>query len=198
MSGLAAPLCGQAPLAREEGTKHSLTFVREHSPVPSTKVLVLDRPLLARLGVLADGLHREIVLCILGHTIGDSTRARDFVMPSLRSSLPVSVAFDDCPDDTVALWHNHPWRVETDDGYKRPAVRPRRPPIDGPAALCKLSTRDVQMAVVLDYPFSIVAVDRDTWCWWSVSQVKQLAQTGHVPAQPIRGQTSTPRTRRPY
>ena len=131
---------------------------------PST--LVLTPPLVAKLGTLADGLHKEIVLCLVGIITGEVGRATDFVMPTPHESAPRAGSFDACPGESLAVWHNHPLPelVEGLGDSARPQVRARpRAPAEA-RELCRLSGSDIGTLAAQGRPFAVVSVDRNTWC----------------------------------
>jgi hypothetical protein len=142
--------------------------------------LVIDSGLLARLGVLAAGLHNEIVLCLSGSIDGASARATDFVMPDPKASQAERAAFGPCPAESVAIWHNHP--------LEQPPTLPRGDPALRPRDLCALSDTDIQTAARVGPPFIVIAVDADTWCWWSRDQVRNLAAANALHGAPVAGQ----------
>lgn len=140
--------------------------------------LVIEPHLLTKLQLLADGLHTEIVLCLHGTTEGDTIRANDFSMPEPRFSASNSSAALPCPPETLAVWHNHPW-VELRALKEAPhTLQMRRVPAYQPLDLCILSEQDIQTATRVEYPFVVVAVDAETWCWWTLEQVQQFARDG--------------------
>lgn len=151
-----------------------------HQPVaPPPARLVLEPGLLARLQTLAAGLQREIVLCLTGTQYGDSTVADGFTMPDPGLSASDRATFGPCPKAAVAIWHNHPREYRGVD----PNVSAR--------ALCALSETDIGSVTRSEQPFVVVAVDRDTWCWWSREQVRNLAASNALRGDPILGQIST-------
>lgn len=142
--------------------------------------LVVDAALLSRLLTLADGLHNEIVLCLRGAVRGDTAYATGFEMPRPRESTPMRSSFDPCPAGTLASWHNHP-----------PTMRSARlaaPPADAhdkrARRLCVLSKIDIATADRLEYPFAVVAVDGETWCWWTLDEVRRFAADSVAPGPP--------------
>jgi hypothetical protein len=154
--------------------------------------LLLDSGLLARLRTLAGALRSEIVLCLTGTVSGDSVVATGFVMPEPYSSRPDGAAFGPCPSGSVAIWHNHP--VDDPPGTARGADpsyrRPRGDSVSSAREYCALSQTDIRTVARDGYPFAIVAVDSDTWCWWSREQVLALAQRGAGRGDPVFGQIS--------
>ena len=157
---------------------------------PST--LVMTPPLVAKLNTLADGLHKEIVLCLFGIVTGEVGRATDFAMPTPHESAPRSGSFDACPGESLAVWHNHPLTelVKGVGDSARPQVRARpRQPAEA-RELCRLSGSDIGTLAAQGRPFAVVAVDRNTWCWWSLAQVRQLARLKRSLGYPIPGQDS--------
>lgn len=77
-------------------------------PVQRPSELVIEADVQARLDVLATGLHREIVLCLLGEVRGGTARADEVFMPVPHASTATEVVTGPCPRGTVATWHNHP------------------------------------------------------------------------------------------
>jgi len=157
--------------------------------------LFVDPILLGKLQTLADGLNKEIVLCLTGNVTDGVGHATDFVMPSVHTSTPTSSSVDACPDQTVAVWHNHTLigtalaRLARD--WNGTSGQPRAPGLA--AALCRLSERDIATLVNSDYPFSVISVDRDTWCWWTRPQVVEFARANELTGHPIAGQIRTQR-----
>jgi len=145
-------------------------------PTPSR--LELEPDLLARVQTLAEGLHQEVVLCLVGHVRGDVAVVSDFVMPVPRLSTPTRSSFDRCPRKTLASWHNHPLRGGPGaavTGFAS-ASRARR--------LCVLSETDIHTAERLRHPFVVVSVDAATWCWWTLAEVDRFAEQSIAPAPP--------------
>ena len=138
-----------------------------HAEVSQPTMLSVHPDLLTRLHVLADGLHKEIVLCLHGEVIGDTVRLTRLTMPDPRRSDTGSASFGPCPPDTLAAWHNHP--------IPPPGFRvPRAVTEEGAAGLCRLSETDVHTAVRTGHPFSVVSVDASTLCWWTLQEVRGL------------------------
>ncbi len=157
--------------------------------------LFIDPPLLGKLQTLADGLNNEIVLCLTGSVSEGVGRATDFVMPAVHISTPTSSSVDACPDQTVAVWHNH---TLLGTALARMArswnTIGQRPRASGLAAeLCRLSERDIATLVGSAYPFSVVSVDQNTWCWWTYEQVAEFARANELTGHPIEGQIRTRR-----
>ena len=156
---------------------------------PSPK-LVLDPGLLVRLQTLAAGLHNEIVLCLTGTTREGTAIATGFSMPDPRLSASDHATFGPCPKETVAIWHNHP--LENRSGAMSDGAagfaRPRGDPNMTPRELCALSNTDIRTAAANDQPFIVVSVDRETWCWWSRDQVRNLAASNALRGDPMPGQ----------
>src|SRR3989449_9407048 len=159
--------------------------------------LVLDSGLLVRLQTLAAGLHNEIVLCLTGTTTGDTAVATGFTMPDPQLSASDHATFGPCPKETVAIWHNHPLenRSGTHSADAPGFARPRGDPNMTPRELCALSETDIRTAATSDSPFIVVAVDRDTWCWWSREQVRNLAARNALRGDPVPGQSESRPTR---
>lgn len=139
--------------------------------------LVVEPALLSRLQTLAEGLHREIVLCLQGDVRGSRATASDFVMPVPRLSTPTRSSFDRCPTGTLASWHNHP-RTLVDGAATFATSR------EGSRRLCVLSETDIHTAERLRHPFVVVAVDARTWCWWGLEEVDRFAARAISPAPP--------------
>lgn len=143
--------------------------------------LVVEPALLAKLQTLSDGLHKEIVLCLVGRTRGDTAIASAFTMPAPRLSTATRSSFDACPGGTLASWHNHP-RTPPPAG-----ARAARSGWEGGRTsrwLCVLSDTDIRTARRLGHPFIVVSVDATTWCWWSLPEVEQFARQAISPAPP--------------
>ena len=169
-----------------------------HEPEPPTR-LVIERPLLSKLQTLAAGLHVELVLCLQGVPVGNDMRLTHFSMPEPRVATGDRSSFLPCPDNTAAVWHNHPI---PDPSTYPDWRRPRGEPVH-PRELCALSKSDIRTTARLGYPFIVVSVDAETWCWWTRDQVTRLARHGSTLGRPIAGQVSwvesDPRlTRRPF
>ena len=155
--------------------------------------LFLDPVLLGKLQTLADGLTKEIVLCLTGSAVDGVGHATDFVMPSVHVSTPTSSSVDACPDQTVAVWHNH---TIVGSALARMArnwngIGQQRQVAGLAADLCRLSEQDITTLVDSEYPFSVISVDRDTWCWWSRQQVVEFARADALTGHPIEGQIRT-------
>jgi hypothetical protein len=151
--------------------------------------LVLDSSLHARLGVLAAGLRTEVVLCLTGSTDGQTTVATGFLMPEPKASSAEQATFGSCPATSVAIWHNHPLEGL---GGGDPNANPRD--------LCALSEIDIRTAAQTAVPFTVIAVDAHTWCWWTHDQVRKLAAQHALRGDPIPGQIEslTPAGTPPY
>ncbi len=52
------------------------------------------------------------------------------------------------------------------------------------------SNSDMQTTTRLGYPFIVVSVDAETWCWWTRDQVKRFVRQGSTLGRPIAGQVS--------
>ena len=156
------------------------------SPPDPDRTLVVAPGLVARLQLLAGGLKTEIVLCLTGRSDGAVWVAEDFFMPRPLESAPNRARFETCPSDAVAVWHNHlpPGGIDPVDGIRGPrsskAVEPR--------TQCALSRVDLESADRLGTPFFVVSVDSETWCWWSLSQVRQFLTLGLSPGPAPPGQ----------
>lgn len=125
----------------------------------------------ARLQVLADALHKEIVLCLHGEVYGDTALLTRLTMPDPRRSDTARARFGPCPADALAAWHNHP---EPPPGI--PAARPVTE--RGAANLCRLSETDIRTASRAGHPFAVVSVNASTLCWWTLQEVRDLARRG--------------------
>lgn len=157
----------------------ALALYRSQRPPPTE--LVLELPLLTRIQTLAEGLHREVVLCLTGRVRGNTAIADGFEMPTPRLSTPTRSSFDPCPKGTLASWHNHPplagpAGVADGSPFGSVAARARR--------LCVLSQTDIQTAARLRHPFVVVSVDARTWCWWRLSEVDRFAEQAIAPGPP--------------
>ena len=156
-------------------------------PVPK---LVLDSSLHARLGVLAAGLRTEVVLCLTGSSDGPTTVATGFLMPEPKASSAEQATFGSCPATSVAIWHNHPLE----------ALREGGDPNANPRDLCALSETDIRTAAQTAVPFVVIAVDANTWCWWSHDQIHKLDAQHVLRGDPVSGQIQslTPAGTPPY
>lgn len=174
----------------------SILALATPGPTPPIR-LVLDPALLVRLQTLAAGLQSEIVLCLSGTMHGATAVATGFTMPDPQLSASDHATFGPCPKEAVAIWHNHPLeqRVsaarETAPGY----ARPRGDPNTTPRELCALSETDIRTASRSIQPFVVIAVDGDTWCWWSREQVRKLAARNALRGDPAPGQIESRATR---
>jgi hypothetical protein len=135
---------------------------------------------------LADGLSAEVILCLQGSEADAVALATDFFVPVSRNSTPTSASVTGCPEQTIAVWHNHllPRRDVSGSDRPRRFVQPPRRPLD----LCRLSKQDITTVADSRYPFAVLSVDRDTWCWWSREQVRDLQLAGRYPGYPVAGQ----------
>jgi hypothetical protein len=140
--------------------------------------LVLDSSLYARLGLLAAGLRTEVVLCLTGSSDGPTTVATGFLMPEPKVSNAEQATFSSCPTTSVAMWHNHPLE----------ALTPGGDPNTNPRDLCALSETDIRTAAHAAAPFVVIAVDANTWCWWSHDQVAKLDAQHALRGDPVSGQ----------
>ena len=162
-----------------------------HSPATGDQArLFVDPVLLGKLQTLADGLGKEIVLCLTGSVTDGLGHATDFVMPAVHASTPTSSSVDACPEETVAVWHNHSLVGTALARMARTwsTVSERSSTAGLAAQLCRLSERDIATLVESDYPFAVISVDRTTWCWWNRDQVVQFARAGKLTGHPIEGQ----------
>jgi hypothetical protein len=148
--------------------------------------LVIAPPLLSKLQTLADGLVSEIVLCLRGSKADGFARATEFVMPVPQASTPTRSTVAKCPEDTIAVWHNHSLSSRSARGWGAPRTftEPPRRPLD----LCRLSGQDIETMARSEYSFAVISVDRDTWCWWTNEQVRVLWKAGRSPGYPLAGQ----------
>lgn len=151
--------------------------------------LSVDSSLQTKLLTLAGALHREIALCLLGDSSDDTARVGEFVMPVPRRSTASGSSFATCPPETLALWHNHPLTFEEPDTDPRPTPAIRHEPVTNPLVVCALSRDDIETIVRLGFPFAVVAVDQETWCWWTLDQVRGFQRRRLIPGPRIPGQT---------
>jgi len=114
-------------------------------------------------------------------------------MPDPQLSASDHATFGPCPEGTLAIWHNHPLenRGGTHSADAAGFARPRGDPNMTPRGLCALSETDIRTAATSDSPFIVVAVDRDTWCWWSREQVRNFATRNVLRGEPVAGQISS-------
>ena len=146
--------------------------------------LVFDPALQSKLQLLAGGLHTEVVLCLDGSVQRDTAYVAEFSMPEPRLSTFQRSRFMPCSRNTLAVWHNHPLVTFEPTSDTEPAKRPRRLRVSRPLDLCALSGKDITTAARLDHPFTVVAVDAETWCWWTRDQVRQMVRD-RAPRGPV-------------
>ena len=161
------PARSQAPLTHED----SVLLATQ-----PTRQLIIQPSLLHRLNLLADGLDREVVLCLRGTVSGDTAVVEDFVMPDLVSSMADAVAPLPCGAATLAVWHNHPW-TGPDTAFG----------IRVPADFCSLSEPDIRTVVADSIPFAVVSVGRagrPVVCWWRRVQVVINRRVKYLPRFP--------------
>jgi hypothetical protein len=170
----------------------SLLALAPSRPTPPVR-LVIDSSLLVRLQTLAAGLQNEIVLCLTGTVNGAEAVVTGFTMPAPQLSASDHATFAPCPKETVAIWHNHPLEergsaaVQDAPGYARPRGDPNMTPRD----LCALSATDIRTTSQGSHLFVVVAVDANTWCWWSREQVRNLAARNALRGDAVPGQISS-------
>ncbi len=172
--------CGVAAL--------TASAMRYRSLRPLPRDLVIELPLLTRLQTLAEGLHREVVLCLTGHVHGTTAVAADFHMPLPRLSTPTRSSFDPCPSGTLASWHNHP---PFSGAEGPPILSPFPSRAERARRLCVLSETDIHTASRLRHPFVVVAVDAKTWCWWRLGEVDRFAEQAISPGPPAPGRLTS-------
>lgn len=162
----------------------ALAIALYRSTRPPPRELVIELPLLTRIQTLAEGLHREVVLCLTGRVRGDTAMVDGFHMPTPRLSTPTRSSFEPCPPETLASWHNHP-------PLPGPGVAAAGSPFDSSEdrarRLCVLSQTDIRTATRLRHPFVVVSVDAKTWCWWRLSEVDRFAEQAIAPGPPSPG-----------
>lgn len=139
----------------------------------------------ARLEVLAAGLHREVVMCLVGTVRGTTARADELHMPVPHASTSTQVVTGPCPRGTVATWHNHPsgatssgppWRARrAGDSASNPdaASSESWAAADGPST-CQPSRRDVATAVRLRIPFLVIGDGAGNHCVHSLTRLEAL------------------------
>lgn len=152
------------------------------APDPPPTLLIIEPPLLAKLQTLAAGLRSEIALCLFGTVQGDTARLDDFHMPVPSLSTANKSLVRPCPEQTLAVWHNHP--LDGTSGYSLRGTWRSAHPARQAHRLCVLSKTDIQTSIRFEHPFVIVGVDRDTWCWWTRGEVERLAERGVWPGLP--------------
>jgi len=156
------------------------------APEPPAR-LTIERSLLGKLQTLAAGLRLEIVLCLEGAHVGDGVHLTKFFMPDPEIAADTRALAAPCPSTTAAVWHNHPL---LDEFHGPDGVRPRGEPIRKARDLCALSRSDIQTTIERGYPFVVVSVDAETWCWWTLDQVKRFGSERLPLGPPISGQVS--------
>lgn len=142
--------------------------------------LVVDSILLVRLQTIAAGLENEMVLCLTGTVKGAEAVVTGFTIPAQQVSTSDHATVAPCPRDAVAIWHNHPLEAP-------PGSDPNLTPRD----LCALSETDIRTTSQGSHYFVVVAVDANTWCWWSRDQVRNLARLNSLRGDPVPGQISS-------
>lgn len=163
-------------------------YARNASRLPTQ--LVIEPALQSKLNLLAGGLHTEVVLCLQGTVSGDTASASSFSMPEPHASTSDGSISHPCPPETLAVWHNHPW-VEVRTLQNAPHTRRiRRVPMRHSVELCALSQQDIETATRIGYSFAVVAVDSDTWCWWSLGQLRYFADRGIELGPSVPGQVT--------
>lgn len=168
LSALAAPAKAEPP-APGTGPSSRMRVDTVHVEASRPTILSVHPDLLARLHVLAEGLHKEIVLCLHGDVIGDTARLTRLTMPDPHRSDTGSARFGPCPADALAAWHNHP--------VPPPGIRSPRAVIErGAPGPCRLSETDVLTAARAGLPFTIVSVDAPALCSWTLQEVRDLAR----------------------
>ncbi len=156
------------------------------APTPPTR-LTIERSLLGKLQTLASGLRIEIVLCLEGSARGDELVLTGFSMPDPEIAAGTRALAAPCPSNTAAVWHNHPL---LDAFHGSDGVRPRGQPTREARELCALSRSDIRTTIERGYPFVLVSVDAETWCWWTLDQVKRFGSERLPVGPPIDGQGS--------
>ena len=159
------------------------------APDPPPTQLIIEPPLLAKLRTLAGGLHTEIALCLFGTVSGDTARLDDFHMPEPTLSTASNSLVRPCPDEALAVWHNHP--LDGAAGYAARAGWQLARSAGQARRLCVLSKTDIHTSLRFQHPFVIVGVDRDTWCWWTRDEVVRLAEEEAWPGLPAPGKLVT-------
>jgi hypothetical protein len=127
-------------------------------------------------------LRAEIALCLFGSVRGDTARLDDFHMPEPTLSTANKSLVRPCPERTLAVWHNHP--LDGTSGFSLRGTWPTTQPARQAHRLCVLSKTDIQTSVRFRHSFVIVAVDGDTWCWWTREEVERLAESEIWPGVP--------------
>jgi hypothetical protein len=129
--------------------------------------LVFAPHLQSNLGILAEGLEREIPLCLTGPIRGDTAEVTGIHIPKIVRSDTVSTDYegDTCPANTLAFWHNHP-KPETVDFEEKP----------NPG--CWLSWTDLRTSIREGRLFEVVQTSRGNWCWFSRYQIVAVIFTG--------------------
>jgi hypothetical protein len=155
----------------------SLLALAPSTPTPPPVRLVVDSSLLVRLQTIAAGLQNEMVLCLTGSVNGAEAVVTGFTIPAPQVSTSDHATVAPCPREAVAIWHNHP--LEAPLGSD-PNLTPRD--------LCALSETDIRTTSQGSHFFVVIAIDANTWCWWSRDQVRNMAarhalRGGSVPGQ---------------
>lgn len=148
--------------------------------------LVIAPDVSARLEVLAAGLHREVVMCLVGKVRGGTARAEKLHMPVPHASTQTQVVTGPCPRGTVATWHNHPSGATRSGGppwHARGKGRLANGPdafsneswgaADGPSS-CQPSRRDVATAVRLRIPFLVIGDGAGNHCVHPLARLEAI------------------------
>lgn len=121
--------------------------------------------LLREVGQFAERYPNEVALCL---------SEDNFHVPETGQAVRSALRAAKCPDGTPVFWHSHPAQ-NLDKGRFRVFYRKHtgRWPKHAQDA-CYLSEMDVQSARQRERPWTIVQVDTETWCWWSLEQVEAI------------------------
>lgn len=102
-----------------------------------------------------------------------------------------------CADSALALWHAHPEDLTRGNGRFWMFARKHGLDPNNPRDLCYLSQPDVKYALhqadsIPDLEYTMVGVNQEIWCWWTIDQVRERRQEseGNGIVRPIPGQTS--------
>lgn len=145
----------------------------------SVRPLTFDLPVQYTLDAMAEGLHNEMMLCLLGEVKPGEVFINRIEVPPIMASTPLMVMSAGCKGRTLAVWHNHPFI---------PALH------EDPADACYLSVPDVRLAEKSRTRYFVVQVNGEVRCWWQRDQILSAERVPFLGNQwrilPIAGQVT--------